>query len=179
MPEEDSMRELSPTLRGIVVASCLAAGPVALSAPNAAPLERTLRCEVPGANGCEFSCVGTSGTSLFVHDHLQAARVTEFGGPRALVELQNGHSDKLISLLIGDISRCTFKGLLDSTLPPPPLAHPDPAPSPAPAPAPTPAPTVTVTGSSHGGGALSWSALLALLAAGVLRWRAVSAVRRD
>lgn len=77
--------------------------------------ERTLACSDTRPEGCDVSCVTTSGTVLFVHGGVRNAFITEFAGSHTLLELQKT-TDEIISVLVGDISHCTFNGMRDPTL---------------------------------------------------------------
>lgn len=105
-----------------------------------------------------MSCMSPAGETVFVHSGMQGVLITELAGNHALVELQYTNPADTVSVLVGDISRCAFKGVGDVELRPealPPRAEP-------------PAVAAPSTG---GGGALSWPALLALaLVAGIRRF---------
>ncbi|MBX5462849.1 MAG: GlyGly-CTERM sorting domain-containing protein [Steroidobacteraceae bacterium] len=120
--------------------------------------ERPLGCDLSLPNGCEMSCMSPAGETVFVHSGMQGVLITELAGNHALVELQYTNPADTVSVLVGDISRCAFKGVGDVELRPealPPRAEP-------------PAVAAPSTG---GGGALSWPALLALaLVAGIRRF---------
>jgi hypothetical protein len=75
--------------------------------------ERTLSCS---RASCDVSCMTTTGQSLFVFDRVSAVYVTEFAGNHTLVEIKRTAPDEIVSVLVGDISHCTFNGLQDPTI---------------------------------------------------------------
>jgi hypothetical protein len=94
---------------------------VASSEPQAQVLggnkpERTLTCSRNQAPYCDVSCVTTTAQSLFVFDRVAALYVTEFAGNHTLLEIKRTAPDEILSVLVGDISHCTFNGLLDPTI---------------------------------------------------------------
>jgi hypothetical protein len=95
---------------------------VAPSAPQAEILgggnkpERTLSCSRNQSPYCDVSCVTTAGQSLFVFDRVSTIYVTEFAGNHTLLEVKRTAPDEIVSVLVGDISHCTFNGLLDPTI---------------------------------------------------------------
>ncbi len=76
--------------------------------------ERTLTCNPAYPGGCNVSCVTTAGEPLFVYGQVQRAFITEFAGSHTLLEIQK--SGDIISVLVGDVSYCTFEGLRDASL---------------------------------------------------------------
>jgi len=111
------MRKISVALAA--AASVLFA--VASSEPQAQGLglgkpERTLNCSRTQAPYCDVSCVTTTGQSLFVFDRVSAIYVTEFAGNHTLLEVKRTAPDEIVSVLVGDISHCTFNGLQDPTI---------------------------------------------------------------
>lgn len=77
--------------------------------------ERVLTCSDTRPEGCDVSCVTTSATVLFVHGGVRNAFITEFAGSHTLLELQKT-TDEIVSVLVGDISHCTFNGMRDPAL---------------------------------------------------------------
>jgi hypothetical protein len=51
-----------------------------------------------------------------VFDRVAALYVTEFAGNHTLLEIKRAAPDEILSVLVGDISHCTFNGLLDPTI---------------------------------------------------------------
>jgi len=167
----------------LATAAALAEGPggEALNRP-----ERPLGCDLSLPDGCAMSCTSPAGETVFVHTGMQGVLITELAGNHALVELQYANPADTVSVLVGDISRCAFKGAGDVELRPeplPPRAAPRPVPPPSPGPpadgspppaappavAPSTPGEVTVSAKTGGGGALSWLALLALALVGGIR----------
>jgi hypothetical protein len=86
------------------------------SAPGQGRPERTLSCDNAREGGCDVSCMTPSGEPLFVYSTVASVFVTEFAARHTLLEIHRASPDEIISVLVGDISHCTFNGLRDPNL---------------------------------------------------------------
>jgi len=108
------MRSTIPVLLGAALSVC-ALGLPANSLAQGKP-ERSLTCARNNAPFCDVACVTVEGQALFVFDRVQAVFVTEFAGHHTLLEIQRSSPGEIVSVLVGDISHCTFNGLQDPSL---------------------------------------------------------------
>jgi len=78
--------------------------------------ERSMSCTRSQSPLCDVSCVTVEGTPLFVFDRVQAVFVSEFAGNHTLLEIPRSGPSEIVSVLVGNISHCTFNGLQDPSL---------------------------------------------------------------
>lgn len=121
---------------------------------------RPLNCDESRPDGCEVSCETPSGEVAFVHTGMRAVVISELEGAHALLELQYERPEDSVTLLVSDVSKCSFEGIGDTELRPPQLPPDLDTVTPPPPPSP---PEVTVNAGKSGGGTL-WPGLLLALA---------------
>ncbi len=107
------MRTVLPTTLAVSVLGILAAAPV--PAASGKP-DRTLNCMRNAAPYCNVSCVTVDGKALFVYDQVVSLYITEFAAEHTMLEIARNGQANIISVMVGQISHCTFDGLQDPNL---------------------------------------------------------------
>ena len=78
--------------------------------------DRTLNCMRSAAPYCNVSCVTIDGKVLFVYDQVTSLYITEFAAAHTLLEVARNGQSNIVSVMVGQISHCTFDGLQDPNL---------------------------------------------------------------